>query len=325
MSEVVNCIAYSGGRRVGPVTIEDISEVVKLEGHFIWIGLHEPSEELLKEVQLEFGLHDLAIEDAHMAHQRPKLERYGNSLFVVLRTVTINTTTNDLEFGETHLFVGERYLVTVRHGSNVNHLSVRARCESNPQLLQYGPGFAMYALMDFVVDQYFPVTRHLEAEVEKLEEIIFQETLDRQTTSKIYDLKWKLMEVKRAVAPLVDVCNQLMRFDFEFVPDAVRPYFRDVYDHTIRINEMVDSLRELLTSALEANLAMVSVAQNEVTKRLAAWAAIIAVPTMIAGVYGMNFEHMPEVKWQYGYPAIMGIMVGACVSLYFFFKKSGWL
>lgn len=325
MSEVVNCIAYSGGHRIGPIDIEEISDVIQRPDHFVWVGLHEPGEEMLRKMQLEFCLHDLAVEDAHMAHQRPKIERYGDSLFVVLRTVTLHPETAQLEFGETHLFLGEKYLLSVRHGSNVNHLAVRARCEANPAMLKFGPAYALYSLMDFVVDNYFPVVHALEAEVDKLEEVIFEETLNRDTTSRIYELKSKLMDLKRAVAPLVDVCNQLMRFDFTGIPEGIRPYFRDVYDHTLRINESVEALRELLTSALEANLAMMSVAQNEVTKRLAAWAAIIAVPTMVAGIYGMNFQYMPELHWKYGYAVLLAVLVLACTGLYWKFKRSGWL
>jgi magnesium transporter len=325
MSGVVNCAAYADGRRVADVPIADISEVLKQPGRFIWIGLHEPEEALLRQVQEEFGLHDLAIEDALAAHQRPKIERYGESLFVVLRTAQRNRQTARIDFGETHLFVGPSYVVSVRHGASLPYVDVRARCESTPSLLVKGPGFVLYAIMDFIVDQYFPLVDALEEALEGLEEEIFGETLNRETTARIYQLKRDLLELKRAVSPLVDICNRLMRFDLELIPEDTRPYIRDVYDHAIRINEMVDTLRELLTSALEANLSLVSVAQTEHTKKLAAWAAIIAVPTMIAGIYGMNFEMMPELKWIYGYPFVMGIMVVACGYLYVHFKRSGWL
>jgi magnesium transporter len=191
--------------------------------------------------------------------------------------------------------------------------------------LSLGPGFVMYAIMDFIVDQYFPVVDELETELERVEEAIFGERMSRETTEEIYNLKRSLLELKRAVSPLVDICNRMVRFDLELMPEEVRPYVRDVYDHSVRINESVDTLRELLTSALEANLSLIAVAQNESMKKLAAWAAIIAVPTMIAGIYGMNFEHMPELHWAFGYPAAMSLMVGACVGLYFHFKRSGWL
>jgi len=202
---------------------------------------------------------------------------------------------------------------------------VRSRCEANPELLAKGPGFVLYALMDFIVDQYFPVVDAFEDKLETLEDNIFRQTLTRETTERIYGLKRDLLEVKRAVVPLVDMCNRLVRADVAVVPEDARVYFRDVYDRAIRINEMVDTLRELLTTALEANLSLISVSQNEDMKRLAGWAAIIAVPTMIAGVYGMNFKFMPELEWPFGYPVVMAIMFGACGFLYYRFKRSGWL
>jgi len=325
MSPVVNSVAYAGGRRVSDVPIKDISEVLKEPDRFIWIGLHEPGEELLREVQQEFGLHDLAIEDAHRAHQRPKLERYGDSLFIVLHTAQMNRARRGIDFGETHLFVGARYVVSVRHGASLSDAEVRSRCEATPELLSKGPGFVLYALMDFIVDQYFPIVDALGDDLEALEGAIFDGSLRRETATRIYQLKRDLLEVKRAVSPLVDVCNQLMRFDLALIPEDTRPYFRDVYDHAIRINEMVDIQRELLTSALEAHLSLISVEQNEAMKRLAGWAAILAVPTMVAGVYGMNFDFMPELRWRFGYPGVLIVTLAICGFLYFRFKRSGWL
>jgi magnesium transporter len=324
MSGVVNCAAYAGGRRVADVEVKDISEALKQTDRFIWIGLHEPKEELLRQVQQEFGLHDLAIEDAHRAHQRPKLERYGDSLFVVLHTAQMNREQGRINFGETHIFVGPRYVVSVRHGSSLSYAEVRLRCETTPQLLCKGPGFVLYALMDFIVDQYFPFADVLEDELETLEEEIFGDASSRETTQRIYEFKRRLLEVKRAVSPLVDMCNRLMRTDLELIPEDTRPYFRDVYDHVLRINELVDTLRELLIAALEANLSLIAVRQNEVMRKLAGWAAIIAVPTMIAGIYGMNFEFMPELRWSLGYPLVMGVTLGTCGFLYCHFKRSGW-
>jgi magnesium transporter len=325
MKGVVNSAAYAGGLRVGEVAIQDISEVLRQPDRFVWIGLHEPDAELLAEVQQEFNLHDLAVEDAALAHQRPKLERYGDSLFVVLRTAHLDRAGGEIEFGETHLFVGSNYVVSVRHGPSLPYVEVRSRCEANPGLLTKGPGFVLYSLMDFIVDQYFPLVDALEDKLEALEDNIFRQTLTRETTERIYQLKRDLLEVKRAIAPLVDMCNRLIRTDMTLIPDDVRPYFRDVYDHAIRINEMIDVLRELLTTALEANLSLVAVSQNDAMKRLAGWAAIIAVPTMIAGVYGMNFKFMPELDWLLGYPMAMAVMLGACGFLYYKFKRSGWL
>ncbi|MGH7389959.1 MAG: magnesium/cobalt transporter CorA [Candidatus Rokuibacteriota bacterium] len=325
MSGVVNSAAYAGGRKVADVAVEDISEALEQPDVFVWIGLHEPDGPLLRRVQAEFGLHDLAVEDALRAHQRPKLERYGDSLFVVLRTAVIDGGDRRVTLGETHIFVGERYVVAVRHGATHPYTDVRARCEATPAQLARGPGFVLYALMDFIVDQYFPVVDLLEDELEALEEDIFGEAFSRETSGRIYQLKRDLLDVKRGVSPLVDVCNRLMRFDLELIPEDTRLYFRDVYDHVIRINEMVDTLRELLTTALEANLSLIAVSQNEAMKRLAGWAAIIAVPTMVAGIYGMNFELMPELSWRWGYPMAMAVMAGACGFLYYKFKRAGWL
>jgi magnesium transporter len=344
---VVACAAYAGGRRVADVPLDQIDQALRRDDWFVWIGLYEPSEEVLATVQRQFGLHDLAIEDAHRAHQRPKMEQYQDSLFVVIRTAQLgepDPAGGDprLHFGETHVFVGQRYVVTVRHGSLRSHVELRARCEATPHLLAQGPGFVLYALMDFLVDQYFPIVAAFEDEVTQLEEDLFGTTSpydSRDTVARIYQLKRDLLAIKRAVAPLVDVCNRLMRFDLELIPADTRPYFRDIYDHAIRINEMVDNLRELLTTAFEVNLSLISAQLNEEmkqlavaaasenrdTRRLAAWAAIIAVPTMIAGIYGMNFSNMPELSWEYAYPLVLGLMGLVCASLYVGFKRSGWL
>jgi magnesium transporter len=320
---VVNCAAYAAGRRVGTFPLGEAGDALKNPNQFVWVGLYEPSAEVLEIVQRQFDLHDLAVEDARSAHQRPKLERYEGSLFVVLRTAQL--TQGELEFGETHVFVGPRYLVSVRHGSHRSLVGVRARCESTPELLAMGPAFVLHALMDFIVDQYFPIMEALEDQLERLEAEIFGETMTRGTTKRIYNLRRELVALKRAVVPLIDVCNRLTRFEGDLIPEDTRPYFRDVYDHVVRINEMIDQQRELLTTALDANLSLISVQQNEHTKRLAAWAAMIAVPTMIAGIYGMNFRSMPELDWQYGYFLALAAMVAACGLLYFGFRRSGWL
>ena len=327
MGMVVNCVAYGDGERIGEVGLEDVSEVLAGAAgrRFVWIGLHEPSEECLQLVQREFGLHDLAIEDAHRAHQRPKLEEYGDGLFVVLRTARVDGGDRRIAFGETHVFVGPTYVVSIRHGSSLAYTDVRTRSETTPHLLRLGPGFVLYALMDFIVDHYFPIVDTLEEELEGLEEAIFGGGHRAGTTQRIYRLRRDLLHLKRAVSPLVDICNRLMRFDVGLIPEEARPYFRDVYDHVVRVNEAIDTLRELLTGALEANLSLVSVRQNEVTKKLASWAAIIAVPTMVAGIYGMNFAVMPELGWRYGYPLAMGAMAMLCVLLYRQFKRVGWL
>ena len=322
---LADCAAYASGLRVSGVAIEDIGRNLERHDQFVWMGLVEPEQDLLRRVQRQFHLHDLAIEDAYNAHQRPKLEQYEDSLFVVLRTAQLAHETRKLEFGETHVFVGRNYVVTVRHGSVQSMAGLRARCECTPRLLAQGPGYVLYALMDFVVDQYLPVVQYYEEQVQEIEEEILDGVVSTESTARIYRLKRDLLALRRAVTPLVEVCNRLMRFDFAQVPADTRPYFRDVYDHVVRVNETIDAQRELLTTALEAKLSLMSVAQSEHMKRLAAWAAMIAVPTMIAGIYGMNFQNMPELAWRYGYFASLVVMVLACAALYTGFKRSGWL
>ena len=324
MKEIINCVAYEGGHRIDDVELNNVHEVLQHANQFVWIGLHEPSEEVLQRVQEEFNLHDLAIEDAHLAHQRPKIELYGDSVFIVLRTAQMNQQ-HHIEFGETHFFVGKNFIVSVRHGSSVAYTEVRSRCESMPELLSKGQGFVLYAVMDFIVDRYFPVVHELEMELEAIEDKIFKEKPSRETTEQIYMLKRELLEVKRAVSPLVDICNRLMRFDIKSISAETQPYFRDIYDHALRINEMVDNTRELLNTALEANFSLISISQSDVSKKFAGWAAIIAVPTMIAGFYGMNFKFIPETDWRFGFYAVLLITIGACLLLYYFFRRSGWL
>lgn len=322
---IINCAAYLEGRRVANVELGEVSEVLKQPQRFVWIGLHEPSEAVLAQVQCEFGLHELAIEDAHRAHQRPKIEAYSDSLFIVLRTAQINVAERRLDFGETHFFVGSNFIVSVRHGSSLSYAEVRARCESKPHLLRKGPAFALYALMDSIVDQYFPVVDALEEHLEAIEEQVFGSAPSRETTAQIYRLKRELLEVKRAVSPLIDICNRLVRFDFDLIPEDTRTYFRDIYDHAIRLNEMVDNTRELLATALEANFSLISISQSEVGKKFAGWAAIIGVPTMIAGIYGMNFHFMPGLDWDYGFEVVLALTIGSCLMLFAFFRRAGWL
>ena len=328
-NSVVASVAYAGGKKVGDVPLDDISDVIKQPGTFVWIGLYEPAEPLLRNVQEEFGLHDLAIEDALTAHQRPKIERYDQSLFVVLRTAQLakprSTELCTVEYGETHVFLGRTSIITVRHGNATSYASVRGRAESTPKLLKQGPAFVLYAVMDFIVDQYFPIVDALEGDLQNLENRVFNEPFSRETTTHIYKLRRDLLTLKRVVSPVSEMSLRLSRFEDDFIPAATRPYFRDVYDHSLRINEMIDSVRDLLGTALEAHLSLISVSQNEDTRRLAAWAAIIAVPTMVAGIYGMNFDVMPELRWAFGYPFVLGLTAAICVTLYTKFKKNHWL
>jgi magnesium transporter len=324
-SALADCAAYAAGRRVAHVQLDDIGDALQRPDQFVWMGLIDPDQELLRRVQQQFNLHDLAIEDAYNAHQRPKIEQYHDSLFVVLRTAQLAKESGRLELGETHIFVGTNYVITVRHGSVQSMAGLRARCECTPHLLAQGPGYVLYTVMDFVVDQFLPIVEHFNAEVEEIEEEILDGVVSTESTARIYRLKRDLLALRRAVAPLVEVCNRLMRFDLPQIPPDTRLYFRDVYDHVMRVNETIDTQRELLTTALEAKLSLMSVAQNENMKRLTAYAAMIAVPTMIAGIYGMNFEHMPELSWRYGYLASLVVMALACGALWVGFKRSGWL
>jgi magnesium transporter len=331
MGMVVNCAAYQGGRGIADIDIEhDAAAALDLvpsgdaarADRFVWLGLHEPSEELLRRVQSRFGLHDLAIEDAHDAHQRPKLEVYGESLFVVLRTAQWQA--GKIQYGETHIFAGKGYVVTVRHGASLSYADVRSRCEGAPTMLRIGESFVLYSLMDFVVDNYFPIIDALEAEVDAREGEVFEQAAGREDIGRIYELRRELLVLRRTVAPLLDVCDRLMRFDVPLIEADIRPYFRDVRDHVIRVDERIDDLRELLTSTMETNLLLASVRQNDVMKKLAGWAAILAVPTAVFGLYGMNFQGMPELHSPYGYPAVMAAVGCLCGYLYYRFRRAGW-
>lgn len=321
---VVNCVAYSAsGHRLRTITIDQISEIITQPDQFVWVGLHEPDEALLAKLQEEFGLHELAVEDAQHAHQRPKIEIYGDSLFVVVQTAQV--VVGKIEFGETHVFLGRNYLVTVRHGASLSYAEPRRACEQSPELLALGPSYALYSVLDFVVDNFFPIVGSFREDLQELEEEIFEETFRRETIRHLYDLKKELVNLRLAVAPLQDILNQLVRMYPNLVRDEVRPYFRDVYDHAARINEATDTMREMLTAALSVNLSLVTVAQGEVVKRLAGWAALLAAPTLIASWYGMNFHDMPELDSRWAYPTMIGITVAICGVLYGVLRRAKWL
>ena len=331
---VIDCASYREGVRVATLALDEIPAALADPSIFVWLGLYEPDEALLDRVQAAFHLHDLAVEDAHRAHQRPKLERYGDSLFIVLRTAQFTahpaipgdpSDHRDFELGETHLFVGPRYVVTVRHGSLKDHVGLRGRCEFENDRLALGSGYVLYALLDFVVDQYFPIAEELEHQCKPIYTDVFGGFSSRETTADLRDFSRKLQSMRRAVSPLLDVLQRLERFEGAPLPESMQVYFRDVHDHLMRIQEMLEGLSEMNRSALAAHLSLLSVAQSDETKRLAAWAAIIAVPTMVAGIYGMNFQFMPELGWRFGYPLVVGSMVLVCLVLYRQFKKSGWL
>lgn len=323
-SMVVNCVAYStDGRKIGDITLDEISDVLKKPDTFVWVGLLEPDEPLLEKLQEEFGLHDLAIEDAHNAHQRPKIEAYGDSLFIVAQTAQV--VAGAIEFGETHIFVGKHYLVTVRHGASLSYAPARKSCEQSPDMLMSGPSFALYAVLDFIVDNIMPIVRSFKEDLQELEEEIFEDTFKRETIRRLYNLKKELVTLRLAIGPLQDILNQLTRLYPALIRDEVRPYFRDVYDHAARINESTDTMREMLTAALSVNLSLVTVAQGEVVKRLAGWAALLAAPTLMTSWYGMNFHSMPELDKPWGYPAMIALTVMICGGLYLVLRRAKWL
>lgn len=319
----VNCAAYRHGQRIGDIAVEEISEVLAKPDTFVWLGLSEPGAEELAGLQEEFGLHELAIEDASSAHQRPKLEEYAGSLFLVLHTAEVRE--GEVHFGETHVFIDSRFLVSIRHDSTLGYGRVRSRCESMPNLLAKGPGFALYALMDLVVDNFLPVVEHYQARLEALERAIFENRPDRGVMERLYELKRELLHLRNTVGPLIDICNALMRLHPEIIPRELRVYFRDVHDHVLRIIRATETMREALSDAMQVNLALVTVRQNEVVKRLAGWGAILALPTMVFSMYGMNFRFMPELSWRFGYPAVLVFTLVGCAWLYRRLKRAEWL
>jgi magnesium transporter len=325
---LISCVAYQNGRKLADIPPEDISEYVNRPDCFVWVAMFEPSPADLDEMAEEFGLHELAVDDARHGHQRPKIEEYGDSLFAVMHTVERAKTPDggdELLTGEIDVFIGRNYLLTVRQRTQVGFAAVRARAEREPELLQHGSGYVFYALMDNVVDRYFPILDGLETELEQVEEQIFVRNAARENIESLYALKQKLMVLKHAVDPLMEATGRLYGGRVPQICMGMGEYFRDVYDHLHRIHESIEGIREMLTTAIQVNLGMISLAESEVTKKLAAWAAIIAVPTMVAGIYGMNFKNMPELDWAYGYPVSIAVMVAIDVWLYFNFKKVKWL
>ncbi|MBB6242312.1 magnesium transporter [Rhodanobacter sp. MP1X3] len=321
---VVNCIAYrKDGSRIGDIALEAISDVLTEPDTFVWVGLHEPDEELLLKLQQEFGLHDLAIEDAHTAHQRTKIETYGDSLFVVVQTAQL--VEGQLALGETHIFLGPRYLVSVRHGASLSYAPARRACEHTPELMSHGPSYALYSILDFIVDNLLPIVREFREELQQLEKDIFAETFKRNTVRRLYDMQRDLMTLRLAVAPMQDVISQLTRLHANLIPKELRAYFRDVYDHVFRVNESISAMREMLTAAINVNLSLVTYGQNEVMKKLAGWAAMLAAPTLLTSWYGMNFTHMPELAQPWAYPAVIVVMLIVVGGLFVALKRAKWL
>ena len=320
---LVNCVAYEEGRKLADIAKEDISEYLKRPNCFVWVGLKDPEPAELEEMREEFGLHELAVEDARHGHQRPKIEEYGDSLFAVLQTV--ETRDGQPELGEVDIFVGPNYILSIRRHSEKGFADVRARCEREPQLLKNGSGYVLYALMDAIVDRYFPVLDALESELERIEEQILVKNAARSNIEGLYGLKQKLMMLKHAVDPLMEAVGNLYGGRVPQVCAGMREYFRDVFDHLQRLHASIEGIRDMQTTAIQVNLGMINLNETEVTKKLAAWAAIIAVPTMIAGIYGMNFKNMPELEWIWGYPLAMATMIVLDVALYIWFRTIRWL
>ena len=320
---LINCVTYQEGRKLADIPVAEISDYVQHKDQFVWVALRDASDQELAEMQEEFSLHELAVEDARHGNQRPKIEEYGDSLFAVIHTVELLA--GELNIGELNLFVGENYVLSVRNRCRQDFLGVRQRCEREPHLLRHGASFVFYALIDAVVDRYFPVMEALEAELELIEEQIFSKGSERASIQRLYQLKRKVMLVKHAVTPLMEACGKLFGGRVPSVCANTQEYFRDVYDHLYRINTSIEAIRDTISTAIQVNLSMVAIDESEVNKRLAAWAAIFAVATAFAGIWGMNFKAMPELEWKYGYPAALTIMCGVCGYLYYRFRKTGWL
>jgi magnesium transporter len=327
---VVDCAVYVDGNRQGPVSPDDALAAARAHDGFVWLGLYEPTEGELEAIAERYGLHPLAVEDAVYAHQRPKLEHYDDALFMVLKTARyveheeLTATSEVVDTGEVMVFLGENYVITVRHGEHSGLADVRARLEEQRELLCLGPSAVLYAVADLVVDSFVDVASAVTEDVDELEASVFSpERTD--DIGRLYQLKRELMSLRKAVTPLEVPLQKLAERQIDVVPDAMRSYFRDVQDHAIRVRDQVGGLDELLSSILQASLARTTLADNEDMRKISAYAGIIAVPTAIAGIYGMNFRFMPELEWRYGYPLVLVVIVGVCVLLYRSFKRNGWL
>lgn len=321
---LINCVAYQEGKKLSDIPVEDISDYLCKPGCFVWVALRDATDAEMAQMKEEFNLHELAVEDAARGHQRPKVEEYGDCLFTVVHTVDLMENER-LVTGELAIFSGANYVLSVRRDSAKGFLGVRARAEREPQLLKLGSAFVMYALMDAVVDRYFPIVDMLESELETIEDRIFTHGAQRENVERLYQLKRKALVLRHAVMPLLEAIGRLHGGRVPQLVAGAQDYFRDVHDHLIRIGGRLDAIRDTISTAIQVNLSMVSIDESEVNKRLAAWAAIFAVFTAFAGVWGMNFKYMPELEWKWGYPMALAIMVGVCAYLYRLFKKTGWL
>ncbi|MDR1889763.1 MAG: magnesium/cobalt transporter CorA [Zoogloeaceae bacterium] len=324
---LIHATLFQNGTRFDEIPVEDVSEYMARSDCFVWVALRDATPEELEKMQEEFDLPLLAIEDARHGHQRPKLEEYdGEHFFAVMHLLTLNEEEDDYLRGEINVFVGNNYILSVRNRSPQPFPDVRRRCEQEPELLSLGAGFVFYALMDAVVDRYFPLIDSLESELESVEDSIFAESAPyRDNIERLYAIKRRITTLKHAVAPLMEVAGKLHGGRTPRLTTACQEYFRDVHDHLMRINSALDTLRETAATAIQVNLSLVTIDVSEVNKRLAAWAGIFAIVTAFAGIWGMNFKYMPELDWPWGYPAALALLAGASGLLYYRFKKTGWL
>jgi magnesium transporter len=320
---LVNCVVYEDGKKVADIPKDEIHLHLGKPGRFVWVALRDPDPEEIEEMRVEFDLHELAAEDTLHGNQRPKVEEYGDCVFAVMHTIELEN--DEIIQGEVDVFIGRDYVLSVRNRTKASFLGVRGRCEREPELLKAGPGYVLYALLDTVVDRYFPVIDALEEELEKIEGRIFEGEPARANVEALYALKRKLMTLRHAVVPMHEATGKLYGGRVPEVVSQTQEYFRDVYDHLFRISQSIESLRDMLTTAISVNLSLITVHENETMKRLASYAALVAIPTMIAGIYGMNFDFMPELKWRFGYPVTLGVMVVADIYLLYRFKKAGWI
>jgi magnesium transporter len=320
---LINCVVYQNGRKLADIDVDEIAGWLGKPGCFVWVALRDATDAELAQMQREFDLHDLAVEDARHGHQRPKVEEYGSTLFVVMQLLEVEQ--GELRTGEVAVFVGPNFVLSVRNRSQHHFLGVRERCEREPELLARGSGFVLYALMDAVVDRYFPLLDAMETDLEAIEEQIFERGAARSNIERLYALKRRATALRHAVAPLLEVVSKLYGGRVPAVCQAMQEYFRDVHDHLVRINGSIDAMRDTIGDAIQVNLSMVTIEESETTKRLAAYAAIFAISTALAGIWGMNFEAMPELKWRWGYPMALGIIASAAGFVFWRFRRAGWV
>lgn len=320
---VIAAVVYRNGQRARELSFDKAAGWELKDGEFAWIGLYEPSAEELELLKARFKLHPLAVEDALQAHQLPKVEAYGDQLFVVARTARLEE--QEIHYGETAIFVGRKFLITVRHGSVRAHTPLRGQLEASPQLLRHGVDYVLHGVLDFIVDGYLPIVETIEEEVLGMEREIAERPLTRGDVRRILRLRGELLRFQRILGPMREVSSRMMHIDLPCIDPEVRPYFRDILDHVQRVEDKANAAREMLSFVLEAGMLLEQQGQSAITRRLAAWAAILAVPTAIAGVYGMNFQFMPELNWRYGYFVVLGVIFIACVGLFLRFRRAGWL